>query len=214
MPIDKCVYCNNTGVHGDEFTGGECYCACKAGMNLKSVEAGDGEIVRSTSGDTCISCAVNATDVGDLCIFCFHASVPKLASTYVDQLRAEVETLRKELADAQYWRRRHCLDAESYAKKAEEIWEHAFAVQRDRDEWKQEAEERDHSYAYWMKQANEQYTRAEEIAAKLAKVERRAATWKKAAKSFRAMREHYLARTEAWCRDYMNSAHNALKGEK
>lgn len=34
-----CIYCKDTGFHGDEFTGGESYCTCKAGTNLKQIES-------------------------------------------------------------------------------------------------------------------------------------------------------------------------------
>lgn len=31
----KCLYCKNTGLHGDEFTGGESYCECQYGSIAK-----------------------------------------------------------------------------------------------------------------------------------------------------------------------------------
>lgn len=33
-----CIYCHGTGFHGDEFTGGESYCACQFGNALKESE--------------------------------------------------------------------------------------------------------------------------------------------------------------------------------
>ena len=34
-----CIYCRGDGFHGDEFTGGECYCNCAAGVALKRSES-------------------------------------------------------------------------------------------------------------------------------------------------------------------------------
>ncbi len=36
--MDRCIYCKNTGSHGDCLTGGESYCMCPAGKNLQDVE--------------------------------------------------------------------------------------------------------------------------------------------------------------------------------
>lgn len=33
-----CLYCRGSGVHGDEFTGGESYCACSSGDAIKAAE--------------------------------------------------------------------------------------------------------------------------------------------------------------------------------
>lgn len=56
------------------------------------------------------------------------------------QLLAEIDELVKDLADANYWRGRHCSDAEAYGKRSQANHVRATAAEADRDDIKRKYE--------------------------------------------------------------------------
>jgi len=58
--LDNCIYCKGSGSHGDEFTGGQSYCRCSAGLALAERERRE-EAERKTTEEALIIMMLTTT---------------------------------------------------------------------------------------------------------------------------------------------------------